>query len=106
MENIRKFYGDTIVKLDNLNYKNYFNEFKVEYYKTFNNEKENENSKFGIAVIKKIKIENNEITEKKEIDGFLDTEEKADKLLYILKRNKVTPICVEDVIEDLKWYWE
>ena len=90
MKNIRKFYGDTIVKLDNLDYKNCFNEFKVEYYKTAN--LESENLKYGIAVIKRIKIENNEITEKKEIDSFLDTEEKADKLLYILKRNKVTPV--------------
>ena len=106
MNNIRKFYGDTIVRLDNLDYKNCFNEFKVEYYKIINYEEENEQIKFGISVIKRIKIENNEIVEKKEINSFLDTEEKADKLLYILKRNKVTPVCVEDVIEDLKWYWE
>lgn len=103
MKNIREFYGDTIVKLDNYEYKNCCSEFKVEYYKIKNSIKEN--NKFGIEVIKRVKIQDNEIIEKKKIDNFLDSEEKADKLLYILKRNKVTPICVEDVVDDFKWYW-
>ena len=105
MENIRKYYGDTLVKLNGYNSKSYFNEFKVEYYKIIDITDDDKCSKFGIEVIKKIKIENGEIIEKKEIKNFLDEEEKADKLLFILKRNKVTPVCMEEVIEDLKWFW-
>ena len=77
----------------------------MEYYKTINIFNNDKCSKFGIEVIKKIKIENGEIIEKKEVNNFLDEEEKVDKLLYILKRNKVTPVCLEEVIEDLKWFW-
>ena len=97
MKNIRKFYGEIVVKVEKIDYEKNFYEFIVEYYKIFH-----ENSKkIGIEVIKKIKIENDEIIERKEVDDILDSEEKADKLLEILKRNKVTPIALKDVIDDL-----
>ena len=97
MKNIRKFYGEIVVKVEKIDYEKNFYEFIVEYYKIFH-----ENSKKnGIEVIKKIKIENDEIIERKEVDDILDSEEKADKLLEILKRNKVTPIALKDVIDDL-----
>lgn len=103
MKNIRKFYGEVTVRVNNLNYEDYFYEFTVEYYKTLNEFNKTKNNKFGIELIKKIKIEKNEIIERKEINNFLDSEEKADKLLEILKRNKVTPISVEEVINDLQF---
>lgn len=103
MKNIRKLYGNTIIRLDNLNFNDCTNEFKIEYYKIVNLEKTTEDNKFGIEVLKRTMLENNEIIEKKEILNFLDTEEKADRLLNILQRNKVTPISVEDIVEDFKF---
>lgn len=101
MKNIRKFYGEVTVRISNYENENYFYDFIVEYYKVFNKCDNTKKKKFGIEVIKRIKVENNEILERKEIDNFIDSEEKVDKLLEILKRNKVTPISVEDVIRDL-----
>ena len=97
MKNIRKFYGEIVVKVEKIDYEKNFYEFIVEYYKIFHEK----SKKIGIEVIKKIKIENDEIIERKEVDDILDSEEKADKLLEILKRNKVTPIALKDVIDDL-----
>lgn len=101
MKNIRKLFGETKVKLEEWNYQNYYDEFKVEYYKIENLEKDNR--RFGIEVLKKTKYKNNVIIERRKIENFLNTEEKVDKLLKILKRNRVTPIAVEDVIDDLKF---
>ena len=68
MKNIRKFYGEIVVKVEKIDYEKNFYEFIVEYYKIFH-----ENSKkIGIEVIKKIKIENDEIIERKEVDDILD----------------------------------
>lgn len=103
MKNIRKFYGDAIIKLNNLDFEDCFDELKIEYYKIINVANEKEDAKYGIEVLKRTKFENDEIIERKSIANFLDTEEKADELLKILQKNKVTPISVEDIVEDLNF---
>ena len=54
--------------------------------------------------MKIVEFENNQIIERKEIDNIFDNEEKIDKLLELLKRNKVTPISVEEIIADIICY--
>ncbi len=101
MKNIREFYGDTVI--DKSDYNEFDGEFKIEltYYKTQELEMLDD-KKFGIEIVKKetdgkkIKIET------KEFENIVDTEEKVDNILEILKRNKVTPIAVNDVLEDMK----
>ena len=39
--------------------------------------------------------------ETKEFSNIVDTEEKVNNILEILKRNKVTPVAVHDVLEDM-----
>lgn len=104
MENIREFYGDTVI--DESDYNEFDGEFKIElaYYKTRELEKMND-KRFGIEIVKKeidgIKTK----VEMKEFSGIVDTEEKVDSILEILRRNKVTPVAVCDVLEDMKVLW-
>ncbi len=102
MKYIRKLYGKVTIKLDD--FINKYDEFKVEYYKIENYLAEPNSKKYGIEVLKIVEFENNQIIERKEIDNIFDNEEKIDKLLELLKRNKVTPISVEEIIADIICY--
>lgn len=63
--------------------------------------KKNKNRKFGIEVVKKY-ISNNIVSEeKKEIFNCIESEDVADRVLELLKINKVSPINVVDVLQDL-----
>ena len=77
---------------------------KLEYYKTeseVSNKNNIKETKFGIEVIKtsyikeEVKVENSKITE------IAKDERIVDKILEILKRNEVTPVCAEYIVEDL-----
>ena len=63
--------------------------------------KKNKNQRFGIEVVKKC-VNNNIVSEeKKEIFNCIEKEEVADKVLELLKVNKVSPINVIDILKDL-----
>lgn len=66
---------------------------KLEYYKI-------KEEKYGVEIIQKY---TNEKIEDKQIRELEQSEEKIDKLLSILKRNKVTPTEVEYILEDLNY---
>ena len=66
---------------------------KIEYYKI-------KEEKYGIEIIKKL---NNNETEVKQARKIEISEEKINELLEILKRNRVTPMELEYVLEDLNY---
>ncbi len=105
METIKEFYGGT--SLDTSSIDDYIgkNKGKIElkYYKIISNivGKKHKNQKFGIEVVKKCVYDNIVSEEKKEIFNFIENEEVADQVLELLKVNKVSPINVVDVLEDL-----
>lgn len=101
MKNIREFYGDTVI--DKNDYNEFDSEFKIEltYYKTQGLELLDD-KKFGIEIVKKETDGKNIKVEAKEFESIVDTEEKVNNILEVLKRNKVTPIAVNDVLEDMK----
>lgn len=72
---------------------------KLEYYKT--SEKENVETKYGIEVVKTEYLENNVKVETKEIKNLTNSQEKQEKILTLLKNNEVTPVGVEDVLQEL-----
>ena len=105
MKNTRKFYGDTIIKLENMEEKNTCtgNKFKIEYYQLESSITEaNHLVKYGVEILKR-DVVNDNILERKEIRDITNTEEKIYNLLDILYRNEVTPISLNDVIEDLQF---
>ncbi len=67
--------------------------FQIEYYKI-----EEETGTYGIEIVKKQENE-----EEKKIVKISQEEEKVEELLETLKRNKVTPIEVEYILEDLSY---
>lgn len=60
-----------------------------------------EKARFGIQVIKTEYKNNNMDVEKKEITYLSNDEKRIEEILDILKRNEVTPISVEYIIQDL-----
>ncbi len=78
---------------------------KLEYYKTTREEisknaRENEN-KYGIEIVKTEYREGNVKVETKEINNVANNVKDQEKILTLLRNNEVTPIGVEDVLEDL-----
>ena len=72
---------------------------KLEYYKTF--EVENVEKNFGIEIVKTEYIEGSTKVEAKEVKNITGDEKKENEILNLLIKNEVTPIGVEDVLEDL-----
>ena len=71
---------------------------KLEYFKTLN---ENVESKFGIEVVKTEYSEGNVNVETKEITNIAGDEQKQEEILSILRNNQVTPITLEEVLEEI-----
>lgn len=76
---------------------------KLEYYKT--SENENIEAKYGIEIVKTEYLEGNVKIESKEVKNILNNEEEQEKILKLLKDNQVTPIGVEDVLEEILPKW-
>lgn len=103
MKNTRKFYGDTIIKLEDMEEEDVSNQFKIEYYQVESAMTEASHLvKYGVEILKR-DVVNDDILERKEIRDITNIEEKIYNVLDILYRNKVTPVSVEDVIEDLQF---
>ena len=103
METIKEFYGGTFLDCSDVEYVMKKGKIELKYYKIISNivNKKHKNRKYGIEVVKKC-VNNNIISEeKKEIFNCIEKEEVADKVLELLKVNKVSPINVIEVLEDL-----
>ena len=85
---------------------------KLEYYKIARdenvrntnqiNETENTKGKYGIEVVKTEYLEGNVKIETKEVTNVTNDLDEANRILTLLRNNEVTPIGVEDVLEDLQ----
>ena len=85
---------------------------KLEYYKIARdenvrntnqiNETENTKGKYGIEVVKTEYLEGNVKIETKEVANVTNDLDEADRILTLLRNNEVTPVSVEDVLEDLQ----
>ena len=103
MKNTRKFYGDTIIKLEDMEEEDTNNKFKIEYYQLESAITEASHlARYGVEILKR-DVVNDEILERKEIRDITNVEEKIYNVLDILYRNEVTPVSVDDIIEDLQF---
>lgn len=103
METIKEFYGGTSIDSNDGEYIMRKGKIELKYYKIISNivNKKNKYGRYGIEVVKKC-VNNNVVSEeKKEIFNCIEKEEVADKVLELLKINKVSPINVVEVLEDL-----
>ena len=85
---------------------------KLEYYKIareenvksteLGNETKNTNAKYGIEIVKTEYLEGNVKIETKEVNNVANDITETERILTILRNNEVTPIGVEDVLEELQ----
>ena len=103
MEIIKEFYGGTSIDSNDAECAIKKGKIELKYYKIISEivGKKNKHKKYGIEVVRKC-VNNNIVSEeKKEIFNCIEKEEVADRILELLKANKVSPINVVDILEDL-----
>ena len=72
---------------------------KLEYYKI--KDLKSKNDIFGVEIVKTEYINEKIKVEKASIDKLTNDEKIENSILDMLKRNEVTPVILEDVIDDL-----
>lgn len=94
------YYGDTRVNIKELIEANQKGIIKLEYYGT-KKVVQDEFVEYGIEVVKK-EYKNSSFTQEvNNVNNIAENEKELEELVSILKRNKVTPVGLEDIISDL-----
>jgi len=98
------FYGD--INLTNEDLKDAYNNHNMElaYYKIKTDDAnilKEENNLYGIEIIKKEYNNGLVMQESREILDVTNDEDELNYMLELLRRNKVTPVSLDNIIEDL-----
>lgn len=99
MENSKTCYGMTYFDENDLKEAKINYRVELEYYKT--DKCAEDNFKYGIEICKKEYINNNITIETNKIENITNSSDKVIEIINTLKRYKVTPVGLNDVLEDL-----
>lgn len=98
------YYGNTFLETEELKDSNIKNRIELEYYRIKKRKRyflKESSETYGIEIVKK-EYQGNKINiEKEKIDKISNTKTSIDSMLSKLKKFKVTPISLKDVIEDM-----
>lgn len=101
MHNLRTFFGKTTINNEDAEQAN-FDRMYLEYYKNVNEREIKKDEKpYGVTIIKKTQIGKMLEIEEKEVKNILNRENDVDNILKLLVEYKVTPIGLDDVLQDL-----
>lgn len=101
MHNLRTFLGKTTINNEDAEQAN-FDRMYLEYYKNVNEREIKKDEKpYGVTIIKKTQIGKILEIEEKEVKNILNRENDVDNILKLLVEYKVTPIGLDDVLQDL-----
>lgn len=101
MHNLRTFFGKTTINNEDAGQAN-FDRMYLEYYKNVNEREIKKDEKpYGVTIIKKTQIGKILEIEEKEVKNILNRENDVDNILKLLVEYKVTPIGLDDVLQDL-----
>ena len=101
MHNLRTFFGKTTINNEDAEQAN-FDRMYLEYYKNVNEREIKKDEKpYGVTIIKKTQIGKILEIEEKEVKNILNRENDVDNFLKLLVEYKVTPIGLDDVLQDL-----
>lgn len=101
MHNLRTFFGKTTINNEDAEQAN-FDRMYLEYYKNVNEREIKKDEKpYGVTIIKKTQIGKILEIEEKEVKNILNRENDVDNTLKLLVEYKVTPIGLDDVLQDL-----
>ena len=98
MNNSKTCHGMTYFDENDLKETKINHKVELEYYKTKRNTKE---FKYGIEIRKKEYINNDFTEEINNVESISDSSDKVIEIINTLKKYKVTPIGLNDVLEDL-----
>lgn len=100
MHNLRTFFGKTTINNEDAEQAN-FDRMYLEYYKNVNEREIKKDEKpYGVTIIKKTQIGKILEIEEKEVKNILNRENDVDNILKLLVEYKVTPIGLDDVLQD------
>lgn len=100
---MKKFYAGVVLNKDELTNSD-SNHIELEYYKILRTNRESITRKsnlYGIEIVKKEYLGKRKTKEKNNIYNLTNDETVVDKLLDILKTNKVTPIALNDIVDEI-----
>ena len=101
MHNLRTCFGKTTINNEDAEQAN-FDRMYLEYYKNVNEREIKKDEKpYGVTIIKKTQIGKILEIEEKEVKNILNRENDVDNILKLLVEYKVTPIGLDDVLQDL-----
>lgn len=101
MHNLRTFFGKTTINNEDAEQAN-FDRMYLEYYKNVNEREIKKDEKpYGVTIIKKTQIGKILEIEEKEVKNILNRENDVDNILKLLVEYKVTPIGLDDILQDL-----
>lgn len=101
MHNLRTFFGKITINNEDAEQAN-FDRMYLEYYKNVNEREIKKDEKpYGVTIIKKTQIGKILEIEEKEVKNILNRENDVDNILKLLVEYKVTPIGLDDVLQDL-----
>lgn len=101
MHNLGTFFGKTTINNEDAEQAN-FDRMYLEYYKNVNEREIKKDEKpYGVTIIKKTQIGKILEIEEKEVKNILNRENDVDNILKLLVEYKVTPIGLDDVLQDL-----
>ena len=101
MHNLRTFFGKTTINNEDAEQAN-FDRMYLKYYKNVNEREIKKDEKpYGVTIIKKTQIGKILEIEEKEVKNILNRENDVDNILKLLVEYKVTPIGLDDVLQDL-----
>ena len=99
MIDFKTCYGMTYFDENDLKETQINHRVELEYYKT--NKYEENDFKYGIEICKKEYIDNNISVETNKIENLTNSSDKVIEIINTLKEFKVTPVGLNDVLEDL-----
>lgn len=100
---MRKFYAGIVLNKEELK-ESSCNRIELKYYKISKKCQRNVGKKtnlYGIEIVKKEYFGRRHLKEKENIYNITNDETVIDNLLQVLRRNKVTPVSLNDVIEEV-----
>lgn len=96
---MKTFFGGMFMNKDELRREGILHPIKLEYYKI--KDIKSKNDIFGVEIVKTEYINEKVKVERASVDRLTNDESIENKVLDILKRNEVTPIGLNDVVQDL-----
>ena len=104
MEASRTYHGGTFLGWDDLQEAKINHRVELEYYQTkndINNILNEDDTKYGIEILKKEYEKDRIYIESNNIKNVCDSSKKVIEIINVLKKNKVTPVGLQDVLDDL-----